>query len=233
MKTPQTMKPTKSPKLTKPARRAIRSLAALAAALTCAWAALSPLSASAAEGTRGFSLALDAHRSHIGADDPTASSPDDALFVDEVGSGGSLSLGWGFTPTFTLRLVMSGSRHETTRDDVDLRLTAITLEAVHYFQPGRPLRPYVFGGLGGFRGESEDDPFTWESEGGAVVFGAGLAYFLSRDFAFTFTARGEAINWDKTTATLALPGGGTLVSEQPVDEGGLAGKFAVGMGWWF
>ena len=210
-----------------------RTLTALAAALTCAWAALSPLAAAAAEGTRGFSLALDAHRSHIGADDPAAGSPDDALFVDEVGNGGSLSLGWGFTPTFTLRLVMTGSRHETTRDDVDLRLTGITLEAVHYFQPGRPLRPYVFGGLGGFRGESQDDPFTWESEGGAVVFGAGLAYFLSRDFAFTFAARGEAINWDKTPATLALPGGGTLVSEQPVDEGGLAGKFAVGMGWGF
>lgn len=198
-----------------------------------ALALLPAVASRAAEGTRGFQLGVEAHRSHIGADDPHAGAPADALFVDEVGGGGALTLGWGFTPTFALRLVLAGSRHETTRDNVEVQLSGATLEAVHYFQPGRPLRPFVFGGLGGFSAESRDDPFTWETEGGGACFGVGLVYFVSRDFAFTFNARADAINWDKASGTVALPGGGTFTVDQPVDEGGLAAKFGVGMGWWF
>jgi len=200
---------------------------------TLALAALIPAVAGAADGTRGFSIGLEAHRSHIGADDPYPGAPADAVYVDEVGGGGALALGWGFTETFALRLVMSGSRHETTRADVDMRLAGATIEAVHYFQPGRPLRPFVFGGLGGFKAESEDDPLQWETEGGGACFGLGLAYFASRDFAFTFTARADAINWDESRATVVLPGGGSYTIEQPVDDGGVTGKFAIGVGWWF
>ncbi len=194
---------------------------------------LLPAIATGAEGTQGFQLCVEAHRNHIGADDAAAGDPPDALYVDEVGGGGALSLGWGFTPTFALRLTLAGSRHETTRENVEVQLNGVTLEAVHYFQPGRPLRPFVFGGLGGFAAESRDEPFAWETEGGGACFGGGLAYFVSDDFALTFTARADAINWDKARGRVTLPGGDELVIEQPVDEGGVAGRFAIGMGWWF
>lgn len=69
--------------------------------------------------------------------------------------------------------------------------------------------------------------------GGGACFGVGLVYFISRDFAFTFNARADAINWNQASGAVTLPGGGVLTVDQPVDEGGLAAKFGVGMGWWF
>lgn len=200
---------------------------ALAALLTSA------PGAGAAEGTQGFFIVVEGHRSHIGADDPPAAPPPNAVYVDKVGGGGALHLGYGITPTFALRLVMAGSQHETSRDDIEVRLTSATLEAVHHFQPGRPLRPFVFGGLGGFSIESQDDVFDYKTEGGGLSFGAGLDYFVGPDFAVTFGVRGEAINWDRTTATLTLPDGSRVTAERPIEDSGGAIKLSIGVGYWF
>ena len=128
---------------------------------------------------------------------------------------------------------MSGARHRTTAEDVEVRLIAATIECLYVFSPPRSLRPYLLAGFGGFRVESADDEFTYRTDGPGTVLGVGMNYFLGKHFALDFSARGEWINFQSESAELTLPGGNTVTTEKPIEDSGFAGKFALGVVGWF
>ncbi len=194
---------------------------------------LSPAAAFGSVGTKGFSLGLDLHTSRIGADEPSSDAPAGTVFIDRNGGGAIMKLGWGFTPRFGLRLMVSGASHATSDPDIDVIYSSGTIEAVYYFREGEPLRPEIFGGLGGFSVESRDGGYDYKTTGGGAVFGGGIAYFLSRDFALDFELRADLVNWDTNTARIDLGGGNEVVVETPIDEDGSAVHFAFGGTWWF
>ena len=191
------------------------------------------MSAHAAGSTDGFFLGLNAQTSHIGADDPAEDSPEGSIFVDETGGGGVFKIGYGITPRFALRIVASGAFHETSDPDVDVSYSGATLEAVYLFREGEPLRPTIFGGLGGFSLKSQRDLLDYETSGGGAVVGAGIVYFLSTHFALDFELRGDLINWEKNKAQISLGGGNYATVETPVEDEGSAAHFLFGGTWWF
>jgi hypothetical protein len=180
-----------------------------------------------------FIVGLDFFSSHIGADDPTSETSPEAVFVEEVGQGGALTFGYLITPTFLLRLYLSGAEHDATDPDFDFRFSGGTFEGAYLFRPGRPLRPYLFGGLGGFTVKAEQDALEYETTGPGMVLGAGLYYFLSAHFAMHFSVRGEFINWDKAKARLTLPNGSAIETETPIEESGGAAKIGLGIAFRF
>ncbi len=192
---------------------------------------LTPGRAGATDGK--FFLGLDFLSSHIGADDPRPDDPSSTVYADETGAGAAFQLGVSLTSTFKLRLYFSGARHETNNPDVELRLGGGSLEALYMFSPDDALRPYLFGGIGAFRVESAQDQLNFSTDGPGATFGAGLHYFLGRHIALNFALRGEWINWDTSTAELILPNGSRVVTETPVEDSGFAGKFTLGLGFWF
>jgi hypothetical protein len=203
----------------------------ITAALALAFPARS--ASAAGGGTEGFFVGLQFQTSHIGADDPADDSPEGSVFVDETGGGGMLRFGYGFTPRFALRIVGAGAVHETTDPDVNVSYSSGTLEAVYLFREGEPFRPTVFGGLGGFSLRSEKERLDYETTGGGAVIGAGIVYFLSRNFALDFELRGDLINWEKNKAQVDLGGGNVVTVETPVEDEGSAAHFVVGGTWWF
>lgn len=189
--------------------------------------------AESAAGTEGFLLGLDFGTSHIGADDPSADDPAASVYVDETGGGASLLLGYGFTPSFTLRLNVSGAQHDTSDPDTEFWISSGTIEALYLFRNPDPLRPYIFGGLGGFSMRSRRDELDFEVTGPGAVVGGGLVYFLGENFALDFAVRGDFINWEESTATYTFPNGTTATVAAPVEGEGSAAKFLFGAGWWF
>ncbi len=179
-------------------------------------------------GGRWF-LGVSAVSSHIGADDEQPDDPPGLVYVDEVGGGIALEAGYAITPTFLLRLYLSGAQHETSDPDIDYRLGGASVEGMILFNPGRPLRPYVVGGLGGFRMESDQDGYDYEVNGGGAILGGGLRYALGRIVALDFGLRAEFINWQEERVVVDLPGGGSAVLENPVEGSGTAGKFTLGV----
>ncbi len=207
----------------------LAALAAPAAAQPGIYRPATPL----AQAEPRFYLGLDFLSSHIGADDPQPSSPVDAVYVDEVGAGAALHFGWMLTRTFQLRLYLSDARHEATDPDVDFRLDGGTVEALHLFRAGQPLRPYLVGGLGGFSMKADRGGYRYETTGPGAVFGAGLYYLVTRSFLLHFQVRAEFINWEESKAEVELPGGGTVRTVTPIAESGAAGKFTLGCGFRF
>lgn len=198
--------------------------------------ALAPRPAAAAPPaatTDGFFIGLDVHSSHIGSDEPTAGAPAGTVFVEETGSGGSLRIGHGITPAFALRIALCGAEHKTTDPDVEIRYGSLTLDGVYHFRAGQPLRPYLFGGLGGFSIESRRAALRFETTGPGAVFGGGLLYFLGEHFALDFGLRGDLINWKKSTAEAVRSDGTSFTVEQPIEEEGSAAQFLFGASWWF
>lgn len=157
---------------------------------------------------------------------------DDELAIEEGGAGGALQFGYRFTPRFLLRLYASGAVHETDRPDVDVTFSGGLIEAVYLFRPGQAFRPYVFGGLGGYRAEAEEGDFTYSTEGPGASFGGGMYYWFTPHASLHGSARIEAVNWDEATVTLDTPTG-LLEATIPVDDSGSAGKLTLGMAFWF
>jgi hypothetical protein len=182
-----------------------------------------------AEGARRWQLGIAALSSHIGADDPPPNPQPGAIYVDEVGGGIALHLGYALSPAFLLRLYVSGAVHETSNPDVDFGLGGGTIEGLYLFRPGQHLRPYILGGLGGFKMSSDQASVSFEATGGGAVFGTGLQYLLGRVVALDFCLRGEWINWDETKATIELHSGDSLTTTTPVDESGGAAKITFGL----
>ncbi|MGQ0722486.1 MAG: outer membrane beta-barrel protein [Candidatus Eiseniibacteriota bacterium] len=187
----------------------------------------------AASDTRGFMMGLDLGTSHIDAQDESSGAPAGSVFIEDTGAGASLLFGWGFTPSFALRLNASGGQHDTSDPDTEFWLNSGTLEAMYLFRNPQPVRPFVLGGVGGFTMRSRRDDLDFETTGPGVVLGAGLVYFAGERFAFDFEVRGDFINWDEATATLTQPGGSQIQIDVPIEEEGSAAKFLFGVNWWF
>jgi Outer membrane protein beta-barrel domain len=172
-------------------------------------------------------IGLDLVGNTIGEDDNG-----DEFIVEQDGGGAALQFGYLFSRSFQLRFYVSGALHETTNPDVDVTFSGGLFEGVYLFRPGQNFRPYVFGGLGGFALESQEDNFTYSAEGPGASLGGGLHYFFNPNVSLHSSVRFEAVNWD--TVKLTVEGGsGDLEIEVPVDESGNAAKFTVGLGFWF
>ncbi|MFH1681627.1 MAG: outer membrane beta-barrel protein [Candidatus Eisenbacteria bacterium] len=207
------------------ARRRVLGTGLLAAVLLFA-------PAGAGADTKGFMLGLDLHYSGIGAEEESATSHENSVFVDEDGGGATLLLGYGFTEAFALRVSMNASNHETSDSDVDVLYANSTIEAMYVFRHGWPFRPYLFGGIGGCSLESRYDPFRYETSGPGTAAGAGFLYFPGEHFAIDVALRFEFINWDKATAELVTDQG-TLTVETPIEDEGSAVKVLFGVNYWF
>jgi len=183
--------------------------------------------------TQGFTLGLAIHSSHIGAEEESASSPANSVFVEKNGAGVSFIIGYGFTPSFLLRFNVGVAEHDTSDPDYEFFLSSGMIEAMYLFRAGEPLRPYVQGGLGAFGMKSRQDALDFETTGGGVVAGGGFYYFLANRFALDFGLRADFINWDEQTATLTFPNDSTATVETPVEGGGAAAQFHLGGSFWF
>ncbi len=217
---------------TRAARAGALAAAAAFAGLAIGLAAPSRVAAGAPD-TRGFSLAAMLQSTHIGSEDERDDGSPGSVFIGEQGVGVVVALGYGFTPAFATRLVLSGASHETSDPDIDVQFGAGTLEAVYLFRAGAPFRPYLFGGVGGYSLESQEDAFHFETTGPGVTLGGGLLYFVSEHVGLDAALHLDFINWEKQTAEIEGPSGSTVVVETPIEEEGSAARFAFGLGWWF
>ncbi|MFN0152109.1 MAG: outer membrane beta-barrel protein [bacterium] len=204
------------------------SLAALAVGLAAPARAVA-----AAPDTRGFSLAAMLQSTHINSEDERTDATPGSVFVGEQGVGVVVALGYGFTPEFATRIVLSGASHETSDPDIDVQFGAGTIEAAYLFRAGAPFRPYLFGGVGGYSLESQKDAFRFETTGPGVTLGGGLLYFVSEHVGLDAALHLDFINWEKRTAEIEGPTGSTVIVETPIEEEGGAARFAFGLGWWF
>lgn len=152
--------------------------------------------------------------------------------IEETGGGAALQVGYRFTPSFLLRLYMSGARHETSYADVDVTFAGGLIEAMYLFRPEQAFRPYLFGGVGGFQAEAEENALTYSTEGPGASFGGGLYYWFNPHVSLHSSARIELVNWDKATYSIDT-GTGTIEAEVPVDDSGSAAKLTLGMAFWF
>lgn len=227
-----------SPDLARPTQRitfpaAFAAFTVSVAVIASSLAGPPSAAAAATADTEGFFLGFGLHASVVGTNDPPDNAPVGSAFVEEEGGGVALTLAYGLTPRFATRVALSGTSHETTDPDVEVRFSSATLEAQYLFRESQPLRPYLFGGVGGFNLESQQDRFRYETTGPGLVFGAGLLYFLGEHFALDFALRADLINWEESTAETVLPDGGTVQVSKPIEEEGSAAKFLFGAGWWF
>jgi len=181
----------------------------------------------------GFFLGLGFHSDHLSAEDRKEGGPPGSAYIEEDGGGLDLQLGWAFNESFLLRLRMAGAEHETSRSDVDFYSGSAVFEAAYLFREGRPLRPYIMGGLGGFVMDSQQgDIFEYETSGSGAVLGGGLVYFFNEHFALDAALRLSFINWENKTAKTKL-NGTTATVETPLDEEGEAGNLLVGLTYFF
>jgi hypothetical protein len=156
----------------------------------------------------------------------------DNLYIDSHGTGGAFQAGFLLSPRFQLRLYTSGAEHQTSLQGAQLYATGASLEVAYLFRPFTSFRPYVNGGLGGFRLESRQTNLEYRTDGGGFIFGGGAHWYLGKVVAIHFSARLEAVNWDSQRASLILPSGESVVFEAPFDESGGMGKLTLGLSFW-
>ncbi len=171
-------------------------------------------------------IGLDGLASTIGRDDNA-----DVVVVDETAGGGALQIGYLISPTFMVRLYAAAAVHPTNVADIEIRFSSSTFDALYLFRPGRRFRPYIFGGLGGFRLDSDQDDLHYEARGGGVSFGAGMHLELGSRVTLHGSLRLEGVNWNDVNATIDTPSGRISV-RQPIDDSGIASKLTVGIGVW-
>jgi opacity protein-like surface antigen len=181
---------------------------------------------------KGVVLGLQFQTDLIGAEDPSAESPPDQIFVEEAGHGGLVHLGYTFTPRVCVRLAMGGAFHGTTIEGVEVSHSSATLEIHYRFLPGERARPYLFGGIGGATLEYRSGDFQSEVTGGVAVLGAGFLYHVTRHLLVDVAARLDSINWNEIRVRRRVGGVWTEISD-PVDDAGSAGKVLLGMSWQF
>lgn len=195
-------------------------------------AALLVMPSRAAADTDGFAFGVGIHSNNVGADDPPADPPPGAVYVDESGGGVNLWVGYGFTPSFALRLLAAGASHGTTDADVDVAWGGVTVEAQYLFRNPEAWRPYVVGGVGGYSTSSRQDALDFEATGGGIVLGGGVLYFFNDTWAMDLGLRGNFVNWEEATATFKFPDGSTATVERPIEDDGGALDILLGVSWW-
>ncbi len=193
-----------------------------------------PPASSSGPDTEGFFVEFCGNSNHLGgAEDREAGDADESIFIGEGGPGGTLIFAYGFTPSFPVRLSISGAEHNTTDPDVDVGFSSVTAEGAYIFRAGTSVRPYVYGGFGAFALRSRKDEFDFEVTGPGVDVGVGLYSFLGDHFVFDAALRFDFVNWGTQTTSVDLGGGNTAIVETPVREDGAASKILLGVGWWF
>lgn len=176
---------------------------------------------------RRWLLGLDARTQHLGDDD----APGVAGY-DREGAGGGLQVGRLLTPHLLLRLHAAGGEHPTGVDDVTVTYAGVSLDLCYLFRRDRTLRPYLFGGLGGYVLEAVEGDLRLDTGGPAMTFGAGAFLRLGGRFSAHAQARFEAVNWRMTVATWDRPDGGTTTTETWVEDAGVAGALSLGIALW-
>ncbi len=177
---------------------------------------------------RGFTIGLQYQTDVIGAEDPAPGGDPDAVFIEEVGHGLSLNLGYTITPMFALRLAMGSAIHGTNWEGVEITRGSAMIEAHVRFLPQERARPYLVGGLGGTSLIDDRKGYDVETSGGVALLGAGVLFNLTEHFVLDFSTRLEMINWNKIKIRKELPGGTEIELESPVDENGSAATFRLG-----
>jgi len=172
-------------------------------------------------------LGLEA-RAHRLADDD---APGVAGY-DREGEGGGLQVGRMLTPHLLLRLHVGGGEHPTPVDDVTVTYAGGTLDLCYLFRRDRALRPYLFGGLGGYVLEAVEGNLRLDTSGPAMVFGGGAFLRLGGRFSLHAQARLEAVNWRMTVVTWDRPDGGSSTTETWVEDSGVAGALSLGLALW-
>jgi len=156
---------------------------------------------------------------------------EDLVSIEEKAGGAALQFGYRFSPAFLLRLYAGGADHATNVGDIEIRFIGSLVEGVYLFRDGRDFRPYLFGGIGGFKLESQQDALLFDVEGAGISFGTGAHYLVSDGVSFHGSLRLEAVNWSKVTVTYSDPGGDVAI-ETPVEESGFASKLSFGVAFW-
>lgn len=187
----------------------------------------------AAVDTEGLFVELAVNTNHLAAQDEEEAAASGSVFLGKNAVGGTILLGYGFTPSFAARLAISGAEHDTTDPEIKVSYGGLTLEGSYSFRAGQQVRPYIYGGLGGFSLQSTQDEYDYESTGPGIGFGGGVHSFLGEHFVLDAGLRFDYVNWEKQTATRKLSDGSLQVVETPVNESGGASKIVLGAGWWF
>ncbi|MBU0740907.1 porin family protein [bacterium] len=171
-------------------------------------------------------LGLDGLSSHV-----QDNNEEDLVSVDEQSGGAALQVGYRFSPAFMLRVYGGGADHATNISGIDIRFVSSLLEGVYLFGEGRAFRPYLFGGVGGYKLESQQDALLFAAEGAGISFGGGAHYLVGGSVSLHGSVRLEAVNWNKVTVTYS-GSGGDVALETPVEESGFASKVTFGVAFW-
>jgi hypothetical protein len=153
------------------------------------------------------------------------------IAINQKADGLGLQLGYLLNPSFMLRFSSIAANHETSDPGATIRLGGRTLDAMLLFRDGKPFRPYLFAGLGGYEAESQRAALVYDTHGPGVAFGAGVYLRLGDCARLHGALRVESINWEKAGATREQ-GGGAIDIHSPIDEDGWASKVMLGVGIW-
>lgn len=176
---------------------------------------------------RKWLVGLDARGQRLGDDDAAG-----VAGYDRDGSGGGFQVGRLLTPRLLLRLHVAGGEHPTPVPNTTVTYAGASLDLCYLFRADQALRPYLFGGLGGYALEAVDGDLRLDTAGPAMTFGGGALLRLSDRFGLHAQARLEAVNWRMTLATWERPDGGTTTTETWVEDSGVAGAASLGLVLW-
>jgi hypothetical protein len=197
----------------------------VAIAVAAAVAAINARPAAAWNGR--WCVGLEALSSHVGKSDEA-----DAVTIETNAGGGGMQVGYLVSPSFMVRMWAGAADHETSDPDVTIRFGGGSFDAVYLFRPGTTFRPYVFGGVGGYMAESQQDDLTYDVSGPGIAFGGGAHLQLANHWTLHGSLRLESINWDTATVTYDGPDGDVQI-ESPIDDSGWASRVSVGIAAWF
>jgi len=175
-----------------------------------------------------WQIGLDIQHNQLGDDQ----SRDEISFESEA-PGAGIHVGVMVARRLMLRLHATESNHPTNEPDVSIRYAGVSIDLLYMFREDQVLRPYIFGGLGGYDLQSIQDNLTFDTVGGAMTFGIGGYWWMSQSFSLHSQARVEAINWLNTTAVLDRPDGSTVTTETLIQDSGVAGSLSLGVAYWF
>ncbi len=177
--------------------------------------------------TGRWTVGLEALTSHVGESNDAAD-----LTIDPDAGGGGLQLGYLVAPSFLVRLWVGAAEHGTSDRDVKISFGGGTFDAVYLFRPGARLRPYLFGGVGGYVAESQQSDLVYDVLGPGMAFGGGLYAQIASHWTLHGSVRLESINWETERVTYDGPDG-EVVIESPIDDSGWAARTSLGLAVWF
>ena len=182
--------------------------------------------------TDGFAFGIGIQSNRIAVEKPTNDIPSGTVFVDEAAGGANLWVGYGFTPSFTLRLMAAAANHGTSDANVDIEWGGATVEAMYLFRNPSPWRPYVVGGVGGYSTRSRQDDLDFEVSGPGLLAGAGMLHSFNDTWALDLSLRAQFVNWKDASATFTFPDGTSSTVQTPIEDDGAALDLQLGLSWW-